>query len=109
MGNRPQWSDARAALQGFSAFEYHRASPPILGGGYNNLMSDSLDILILGGGVIGLSTAYFLAKEGLRIEVLDRGDLGQEASWAGGFCRPAIQRAKSPTISSRPRLACMPS
>jgi glycine oxidase len=46
------------------------------------------DILVLGGGVIGLTTAYFLAREGARVEVLDKGDFGQEASWAGAGILP---------------------
>ena len=41
------------------------------------------ELLILGGGVIGLSTAYFLAREGARVQIVDKGDFGQEASWAG--------------------------
>jgi glycine oxidase len=46
------------------------------------------DVLILGGGVIGLTTAYFLAREGVRVEVVDKGDFGQEASWAGAGILP---------------------
>ena len=46
-------------------------------------MEQHADVLVLGGGVIGLTAAYFLAREGLRVEVLDKGDFGQEASWAG--------------------------
>jgi glycine oxidase len=46
-------------------------------------MSSHPDVLILGGGVIGLTCAYFLAREGVRVEVVDKGDFGQEASWAG--------------------------
>ena len=30
------------------------------------------DILIIGGGVIGLSTAYYCARRGWRVTVLDR-------------------------------------
>jgi glycine oxidase len=41
------------------------------------------DVLILGGGVIGLNTAWFLAEAGVRVTVVDKGDLGQQASWAG--------------------------
>jgi glycine oxidase len=51
-------------------------------------MSSSPDVLILGGGVIGLTTAYFLAREGLHVEVLDRSTFGQEASWAGAGIIP---------------------
>ncbi len=53
-------------------------------------MSSSPDVLILGGGVIGLTMAYHLAKEHVRVEIVDKGDLGQEASWAGaGMIPPA--------------------
>jgi glycine oxidase len=52
-------------------------------------MSQQPDVLILGGGVIGLSIAYYLAREKMRVEILDRGDFGQEASWAGAGIIPA--------------------
>jgi glycine oxidase len=55
---------------------------------YNNLMSPSPDVLILGGGVIGLTTAYYLAREGVTVEVVDKGDFGREASWAGAGIIP---------------------
>jgi glycine oxidase len=51
-------------------------------------MSQHPDVLIIGGGVIGLTTAYFLAREGVRVEVVDRGDFGREASWAGAGILP---------------------
>jgi glycine oxidase len=44
--------------------------------------------LIVGGGVIGLTVAYFLAREGASVEVLDKSDFGQEASWAGAGILP---------------------
>ncbi len=51
-------------------------------------MAATADVLILGGGVIGLTTAYCLAEEGIRVAVLDRSDLGREASWAGAGIIP---------------------
>src|SRR5437899_11958198 len=65
---------------------------------YNNLMASSADVVILGGGVIGLTAAYFLARSGAHVTVLDQGDLGQEASWAGaGILPPGNPRcAKTP-------------
>jgi glycine oxidase len=51
-------------------------------------MSPHRDVLVLGGGVIGLTVAYSLARERLRVAVLDRGDFGQEASWAGAGIIP---------------------
>ncbi|HQU47016.1 MAG TPA: glycine oxidase ThiO, partial [Pirellulales bacterium] len=51
------------------------------------------DILIVGGGVIGLSLAYELAGNGAQVRVVDRGPLAREASWAGaGILPPAASR-----------------
>jgi glycine oxidase len=52
--------------------------PPI-----TNYMTEHPDVLILGGGVIGLSAAWFLAEAGVRVAIVDKGDFGQQASWAG--------------------------
>lgn len=38
--------------------------------------------LIIGGGIIGCSIAWRLAREGVTVTVLERGRLGREASWA---------------------------
>ena len=51
-------------------------------------MTSGSDVVILGGGVIGLTTAYYLAKEGARVTILERGDPGKEASWAGAGILP---------------------
>jgi glycine oxidase len=42
------------------------------------------DVVIVGGGVMGLLTARELALAGARVRVLERGRTGSEASWAGG-------------------------
>lgn len=55
------------------------------------------DVAIVGGGVIGLTLAYLLAKEKRSVTLIDKGDLGREASWAGAGILPAgnPRRAKS--------------
>jgi glycine oxidase len=50
------------------------------------------DVLILGGGVIGLSMAYELARGGVKVRLIDRGQPGQEASWAGAGILPPGKR-----------------
>lgn len=48
------------------------------------------DVVIVGGGIIGGSIAYELARRNLNVVVLDRQQPGQEASWAAaGMLSPA--------------------
>ncbi|MCK4587950.1 MAG: glycine oxidase ThiO [Gammaproteobacteria bacterium] len=42
------------------------------------------DILIVGGGIIGLLTARELALSGAKVRLLEKQKIGQESSWAGG-------------------------
>ena len=46
------------------------------------------DVIVVGGGVIGLSVACELAEQGVRVAVFDRQAPGQEASWAGAGMLP---------------------
>lgn len=46
------------------------------------------DFLIIGAGVIGLTTAWELARRGLSVKLLDRSTPGREASWAGAGIFP---------------------
>lgn len=46
-------------------------------------MERSFDVICIGGGIVGLATAYELARERLRVALLDKGRLGGCASWAG--------------------------
>ncbi|NIP86166.1 MAG: glycine oxidase ThiO [Planctomycetales bacterium] len=49
----------------------------------------SPDCVVIGAGVVGLSLAYELSGQGMRVHVLERGTAGQEASWAGAGILPA--------------------
>ncbi len=44
----------------------------------------SWDAIIIGAGIIGLSLAIELNKQGLRVLVVEKGEPGREASWAAG-------------------------
>jgi glycine oxidase len=63
----------------------------------------SSDVVIVGGGVIGLSIAYRLGAEGVAATLLDRREVGREASWAGAGLIPAntVQLRTSPTVELR--------
>lgn len=45
-------------------------------------MKRSADVLIVGGGIIGCAIAYFLRKQGVEVIVLEKGDIGAQASSA---------------------------
>ena len=68
-------------------------------------MSETQDVVIVGGGVIGLSIAYALARDGITSTVLDRRELGREASWAGaGLIAPTSENRSGslpPTVELR--------
>lgn len=45
-------------------------------------MVETSDVIIIGGGIIGLSVAYYLRRAQLHVTLVERGVVGQEASWA---------------------------
>lgn len=56
------------------------------------------DIVIVGGGVIGLTCAFDLASAGATVTVVDRRQVGQEASWAGAGMLPPGQLKGPPEL-----------
>lgn len=42
------------------------------------------DVLIIGGGLIGMLTARYLAQAGANVTIYEKGEIGRESSWAGG-------------------------
>ena len=44
----------------------------------------SADHIVIGGGIIGLLTTYYLTRAGARVMLIERGETGKESSWAGG-------------------------
>jgi len=54
-----------------------------------------MKIIVLGAGVIGTTTAYYLAKAGHEVHVLDRqGEAGMETSFANGNVLHTSEAAK---------------
>jgi glycine/D-amino acid oxidase-like deaminating enzyme len=47
---------------------------------FPNTLPNTIDVVIIGGGVIGSVTAYVLAKAGLRVLVIERQDIGSGTS-----------------------------
>jgi len=71
-------------------------------------LNSTYDVLLVGGGVIGLSLAWELSQHGAKVCLVDQGPLGQEASWAGAGMIPAGP-SKDFWAESTPReqLACL--
>lgn len=51
----------------------------------------SCDVLVIGAGIIGMSAAYELSKQGLRVIVIDKGDVGYGCSYGNaGWITPCF-------------------
>lgn len=59
-------------------------------------------VAVIGGGVIGLSCAWRLAQRGIKVLLLERGELAREASWtAGGMIAPGCEIMHHPADEDR--------
>jgi len=53
-------------------------------------MGKNKNVIVVGGGIVGLSTAYFLQKEGHLVTVLDKSDISSGASFVNaGYLTPS--------------------
>src|SRR5207249_4514867 len=59
-------------------------------------MARSPDVLVVGGGIVGTAIAFRLAKDGLAVTLLERGEIGREASWAAGGMLPPFHPPEYP-------------
>ena len=66
-------------------------------------MSVRPEIVLVGAGVVGLTTALKLAERGVSVTLLDRQQAGREASWAGAGMLPPGNPAKAVTPEARLR------
>jgi glycine oxidase len=60
---------------------------------------ERVDIVIAGGGIIGLSTALELVKAGLRVKVLEKGRAMAESSWAAAGMLAAEDPENPPELA----------
>ena len=58
------------------------------------------EILIIGGGIAGASTAYYLAQQGHRVTLLERGEVASEASGVNAGGLGGLGWGNSPDLQS---------
>jgi glycine oxidase len=65
------------------------------------------EVTVIGGGVIGLSCAWKLAQRGIKVLLLERGELAREASWtAGGMIAPGCEAIHASDEDAAMSLLC---
>ena len=74
---------------------------------------DDTDVLVVGGGIVGCSVAYYLAREGVAVTLIERHDVGGEASGANAgsihLQLPSpLFRTAAPAVAARIASALIP-
>ena len=65
-------------------------------------LPDSADVVIIGGGIIGVFTAYYLTKRGMTVALIEKGRIGAEQSsrnW--GWCRQQNRDARELPLATK--------
>src|ERR1700693_5980017 len=63
-------------------------SPPVEPVASDAILPERTDVVIIGGGIIGVSTALFLAEKGIAVALCEKGGIaGEQSSRNWGWCR----------------------
>jgi glycine/D-amino acid oxidase-like deaminating enzyme len=65
-------------------------------------LPDRADVVVIGGGIVGVFAAYYLARRGLSVAVVEKGSIGAEQSsrnW--GWCRQQNRDARELPMATR--------
>src|SRR5213083_1991521 len=65
-------------------------------------LPDTADVVIIGAGIVGTFAAYYLARRGLKVALLEKGRVGAEQSsrnW--GWCRQQNRDARELPMASK--------
>lgn len=77
-------------------------SAPLLHIESSPLLPGEADVVVIGGGVVGVFTSYYLASRGIKVALLEKGRVGAEQSsrnW--GWCRQQNRDARELPIATR--------
>ena len=77
-------------------------SPPLQHIQTSPMLPASADVVVIGGGIIGVFSAYYLARRGLSVALVEKGRIGAEQSsrnW--GWCRQQNRDARELPLASK--------
>lgn len=77
-------------------------SAPLMTVQTNPDLPRAADVVVIGGGIVGCSTAYYLARKGIKVAVVEKGRIGAEQSsrnW--GWCRQQNRDARELPMAMR--------
>src|SRR5215475_15919580 len=58
----------------------------------DTLLPSQADVVVIGGGVIGLTSALFLAERGIKVVLLEKGSIAcEQSSRNWGWCRQSVR------------------
>lgn len=68
----------------------------------NQALPSSADVVVIGGGIVGVFTAYYLARRGIKVALIEKGRIGAEQSsrnW--GWCRQQNRDARELPMATK--------
>ena len=77
-------------------------SPPLLFIESSPTLPTAADVVVIGGGIIGVFAAYYMAKRGVSVALVEKGRIGAEQSsrnW--GWCRQQNRDARELPLASK--------
>ncbi len=75
-------------------------SPPVKRISSNEDLPAAADVVVIGGGIIGATAAYFLARRGLSVALVEKGHVGcEQSSRNWGWCRQQNRDARELPLS----------
>ena len=62
------------------------------------------DVVIIGAGIVGCCTAYYLAKKGVKVAIVEKGEVaGEQSSRAWGWVSSRVGTRERSPLSRSPR------
>ena len=68
---------------------------------FNDALPDAVDVVVIGAGIAGTASSYFLAQHGLKVVLCEKGRVaGEQSSRSFGWVRVAKAERRSKAVAS---------